>query len=71
MLYSTLTAKGQTTIPKTVRDELGVKSGEQLSFTVLPGGVVLMRAKSKALDEVAGSLRRKGQRALPVELLSR
>lgn len=68
---STLTTKGQTTIPKDIRDSLGMKPGDRMTFTMLPDGTVLMRVKNKSVMTVAGRLRRKGQKALPVELLSR
>jgi antitoxin PrlF len=68
---STLTSKGQTTIPKDVRDTLGMKSGDRMTFTVMPDGTVLLRVKNKSVLSLAGSLRRKGQKSLPVEQLSR
>jgi len=68
---STLTSKGQTTIPKSIRDSLGMKSGDRMTFTMLPDGTVLMRVKNKSVMSLAGSLRKKGQKAVPVDLLSR
>lgn len=68
---STLTSKGQTTIPKDIRDSLGMKSGDRMTFTMLPDGTVLMRVKNKSVMSLAGSLRKKGQKAIPVEQLSR
>jgi AbrB family looped-hinge helix DNA binding protein len=68
---STLTSKGQTTIPKEVRDRLGLKAGDRMTFTLMPDGTVLMRVKNKSILGLAGALRRKGRRPLPVELLSR
>lgn len=68
---STLTSKGQTTIPKDVRDRLHIKAGDRMSFTVMPDGAVLLRVKNKSVMDLAGSLRRKGQKVLPVEQLSR
>jgi len=68
---STLTSKGQTTIPKDIRDNLGMKAGDRMTFTMLPDGTVLMRVKNKRLMSLAGSLRKKGRKPLPVELLSR
>lgn len=68
---STLTSKGQTTIPKDIRDSLGMKPGDRMTFTMLPDGTVLMRVKNKSVMDMAGKLRRKRQKALPVELLSR
>lgn len=68
---STLTSKGQTTIPKDIRDRLHMKAGDRMTFTVMPDGTVLLRIKKKSVMSLGGSLRRKGQRALPAEQLSR
>jgi AbrB family looped-hinge helix DNA binding protein len=68
---STLTSKGQTTIPKDIRETLGMKSGDRMTFTMLPDGTVLMRVKNKSVMSLAGSLRKKGQKPVPVEQLSR
>jgi antitoxin PrlF len=68
---STLTSKGQTTIPRVIRDRLHMKPGDRMTFTLMPDGTVLLRIKNKSLMSLGGSLRKKGQRALPVEQLSR
>jgi AbrB family looped-hinge helix DNA binding protein len=68
---STLTSKGQTTIPKDIRDSLGIKSGDRMTFTLMPDGTVLLRVKNKSVMNLAGTLRRKGRKPLPVEQLSR
>jgi antitoxin PrlF len=68
---STLTSKGQTTIPKQIRESLGMKAGDRMTFTLLPDGVVLMRVKTKSVMKLAGSLHKKGRKPIPVELLSR
>ena len=41
---STITAKGQTTIPKAVRQALGVDYGGRIAFRVSDGGVTVCRA---------------------------
>jgi len=68
---STLTSKGQTTIPKGIRDKLAMRSGDRMTFTLMPDGTVLMRVKNKSVLELAGVLRRKGQKPVPIERLSR
>jgi antitoxin PrlF len=68
---STLTSKGQTTVPKAIRESLRLKPGDRISFTPMPDGTVLMRVKNKSVMSLAGSLRRRGRKALPVEELSR
>jgi AbrB family looped-hinge helix DNA binding protein len=68
---STLTSKGQTTVPKAIRESLRLKSGDRITFTLMPDGTVLMRVKNKSVMGLAGRLRRRGRKALPVEELSR
>ena len=68
---ATLTSKGQTTIPKEIRDSLSMKAGDRMTFTLMPDGTVVMRVKSRSVTELAGVLHKKGRRPVPVEQLSR
>lgn len=68
---ATLTSKGQTTIPKEIRDSLGMKAGDRMTFTLMPDGTVVMRVKSKNLMELAGVLHKKGRKPVPIEQMSR
>ncbi len=68
---STLTSKGQTTIPKDIRESLGVKTGDRMTFTLMPNGTVLLRVKNKSVMNLAGSLRKKGRKPVPIDQLSR
>jgi antitoxin PrlF len=47
---STVTSKGQTTIPKTVRQALGVAEGDKIAFRVDPNGVTIRRATDDTSD---------------------
>jgi hypothetical protein len=42
-----------------------MKSGDRIMFTLMPDGTVLMRLKNKSVVSLAGSLRKKGRRAVP------
>jgi len=68
---ATLTSKGQTTIPKEIRDSLGMKPGDRMTFTLMPDATVVMRVKTKSVTALAGMLRKKGRKPVPVEQLSR
>jgi antitoxin PrlF len=68
---STLTSKGQTTVPKAIRESLRLKPGDRITFTPMPDGTVLMRVKNKSVMSLAGSLRRRRRKSLPVKELSR
>jgi len=52
---STITAKGQTTIPKSVRKALGVDYGGQIAFRVDEHGVTVHRADDNRDDPAIGS----------------
>jgi AbrB family looped-hinge helix DNA binding protein len=68
---ATLTSKGQTTIPKEIRDSLRMKAGDRMTFTLMPDDTVVMRVKSKNITELAGTLHKKGRKPVSVEQLSR
>jgi AbrB family looped-hinge helix DNA binding protein len=68
---ATLTSKGQTTIPKEIRDSLAMKPGDRMTFTLMPDATVVMRVKSKSIAALAGMLHKKGRKPVPVEQLSR
>ena len=68
---ATLTSKGQTTIPKEIRDSLGMKAGDRMTFTLMPDGTVVMRVKARTVGELAGMLHKKGRKTVPLDLLSR
>jgi len=64
---TTLTSKGQVTVPREIRDRLGLKSGDKMAFTLLSDGTVVMRPKTRRLADLAGSLARSGQPRVAVE----
>jgi AbrB family looped-hinge helix DNA binding protein len=68
---ATLTSKGQTTIPKEIRDSLSMKTGDRMTFTLMPDATVVMRVKTKSVTELAGVLHKKGRKPVPIEQLSR
>lgn len=53
MAIATVTSKGQTTIPKSVRDAVGLQAGDRIHFTVLPDGTIIVRAKTRSVRDVA------------------
>jgi AbrB family looped-hinge helix DNA binding protein len=54
-LVTTLTSKGQVTIPKEIRDELGLKPNDKIRFSLNNGRVTLQKAYL-SLEELAGSI---------------
>lgn len=67
MPTATLTSKGQITIPKQVRDRLGLRTGDRLSFVVSPEGDVLLKPATIHVRELYGLLRRPGRRPVSIE----
>lgn len=68
---ATLTSKGQTTIPKEIRDSLAMKAGDRMTFTLMPDGTVIMRVKTRNVTELAGVLHKKGRKPVPLDRMSR
>ena len=66
-----LASNGRVTLPREIRDRLGLKPGDKLTFTMLSDGTVVMRAKTRSLIELAGSLTRPGQPKVSVGQMSR
>ena len=62
MVTATVTSKGQITIPKVVRDELGLREGDRVAFRVLEDGPVIVEPETVDLLDLQGALkpRRKG-----------
>lgn len=56
MQESTVTFKGQTTVPQPVREALHVQPGEKLRWHVMPDGSVVVRAKNRSILDMAGLL---------------
>ncbi len=54
-LVSTVTSKGQTTIPKMFREALGLKDGTPLRWT-LEDGELRVRPKTRRLEDFVGLL---------------
>lgn len=64
--FTTLTSKGQVTVPREIRERLGLKSGDKMAFTMLSDGTVVMRPKTRRLADLAGSLTRAGQASVSI-----
>lgn len=52
-MEAAITAKGQATIPKAIRERLGVKPGDRIKFFVHPDGTVVLLPK-RPVSELRG-----------------
>ena len=67
MIESTITIKGQTTVPLQIRQSIGAGSGTRLVWHVMPDGSLIVRAKTKSLLDLAGSLKAPKRKHVAVE----
>ena len=64
-MESAITVKGQATIPKSIREHLGLQPGDRLKFFVHPDGSVVLLPKIPP-SKVRGTV--KPRRARPVTI---
>lgn len=57
----TVGERGQVTIPKWLRDQLGIRGGDEVSVREYAGGVLIRKQPSE--DELAEAYRRNAERA--------
>ncbi len=58
MSESTITSKGQITIPADIRKAMGLEPQDRVVFTPLLDGTVVMRAKTRSVAQLKGLLKR-------------
>ncbi len=58
MIESSITSKGQTTLPKAVREALSVRSGDRVRYIIGDGDVRIVPVRP--LSQLFGILRRTG-----------
>lgn len=66
MPTTTLTTKGQVTIPKAVRDHLRLDTGDRVSFVIQDDGTVVVKPITRHVRDLAGLLYRPGRRAISI-----
>jgi len=70
MATSTLTTKGQITIPKEIREHLKLRAGHRLEFQIGTDGLVVMRPRNRDVRELKGILRPKRRKPVSVEQMN-
>jgi len=56
-MYATLTSKGQVTLPKEIRDRLGLDAGSTLDFQLLPDNTITAREVTADARRIRGILK--------------
>ncbi|MGH7490489.1 MAG: AbrB/MazE/SpoVT family DNA-binding domain-containing protein [bacterium] len=69
MSFATVTSKGQTTIPKSVRDAAGLNAGDTIHFTVIEDGTIIVRVKNRSIRNLTLSPRKR--RHVRIEQMNR
>ncbi len=67
MPVSLITSKGQTTIPKKIRDYLHLQPGDRVDFVIDEKGKIVLEPATLDIKELEGVLHRPGMRAVSVE----
>ncbi|MDR2260709.1 MAG: AbrB/MazE/SpoVT family DNA-binding domain-containing protein [Azoarcus sp.] len=65
-MYATVSSKGQVTLPKAIRDQLGLSEGARLDLEVVDGSLRGRPVSRTALD-ILGALCQPGRKAVSVE----
>ena len=69
-MESAITVKGQATIPKFIREHLGLKPGDRVKFFVHPDGSVVLLPKLPA-SVLRGMVKSRRRRAVTVEEMAK
>jgi AbrB family looped-hinge helix DNA binding protein len=64
---TTMSIKGQVTIPRDVRERLGLQAGDKIAWSLLSNGTVVVRPKTRRLVDLVGMLTRPGQPGVSVD----
>ena len=67
MATAKITSKGQVTIPKSVREHLGLQQGDRIDFEIVGDARVVVRPVRRSVEDVFGMLRRSDGRAVSLE----
>jgi antitoxin PrlF len=69
-MESAITVKGQATIPKIIREHLGLKPGDRVKFFVHPDGTVVLLPKLPAAA-LRGMLKSRRRKPVTIEQMDR
>ena len=67
MPIATMTSKGQFTMPKEVRDDLGLVAGSRVMFVKLPNGSYTLVPKTGKITDIFGMLHSPGMPVMSID----
>lgn len=70
MPTATLSSKGQAVIPKSIRDQMGLKPGDTIDFVLTEAGDVLIKPAVKDVRLLKGMLHRPDNGPVSVEKMN-
>lgn len=71
MPFSTMTSKGQITVPKTIRDALRLDTGDRVQFRLRDDGVVELTPETGDLSALFGILKPTSKKHVSIEEMQR
>lgn len=69
MELSTITSKGQITIPKAIREKLMLSVGDKIEFVLTNDREALIRPITKTVDELFGKLHKPDMKSVSIEAM--
>jgi AbrB family looped-hinge helix DNA binding protein len=70
MSRAVMSSRGQTVIPKPVREHLGLKPGDEVEFIVRDDGEVLVKPATEDIRKLKGILHRAGRKPVSIEAMN-
>ena len=70
MPKATVSSRGQTVIPKLVREHLGLRPGDDVEFIVRDNGEVLVKPATEDIRKLKGLLHRAGRKPVSIQAMN-
>lgn len=70
MPKATVSSRGQTVIPKLVREHLGLRPGDDVEFIVRDDGEVLVKPATEDIRKLKGLLHRAGRKPVSIQAMN-
>jgi antitoxin PrlF len=70
MSIATITSKGQTTIPKEIREKLNLRPGDRINFIIEPDGKVYIQPLNIEVEELSGILHKPERKPVSIDQMN-